>query len=61
MKLTCEGEEDECEIDPSLWRDKLVPDAAVPTFEGCNITRRYEVEILLGLQSGETENVSVQF
>ncbi|KAF2441514.1 hypothetical protein P171DRAFT_446392 [Karstenula rhodostoma CBS 690.94] len=52
----------ECDIDPALWREKCVPETAVPTFDACNMGRRYEVEILLGLQcrhAGKTGRVSV--
>lgn len=58
MKLHCDGSAgngNECEIDASLWRDKCIPESAVPSFEACNMARRYEVEILLGLQCGEEQ------
>jgi hypothetical protein len=62
LELALDDDEMECEIDPMLWRDKCVPETAVPNFDACNMARRYEVEILLGLQcrhSGKTGRVSV--
>lgn len=58
MKLHCNGSAgngNECEIDAALWRDKCIPESAVPSFEACNLARRYEVEILLGLHCGEEQ------
>ncbi|KAJ4358001.1 uncharacterized protein N0V89_002579 [Didymosphaeria variabile] len=62
LRLALGDEEGECDIDPTLWCDKRVPETAVPNFDACNISRRYEAEILLGLQcrhAGKAGRVSV--
>ncbi|PSN61593.1 hypothetical protein BS50DRAFT_650942 [Corynespora cassiicola Philippines] len=38
------------EIDPALWRDKPLHGSVVPSFQSCNLERRYELELLLGFQ-----------
>jgi len=49
-----EDEEDELgtehEVNPKLWEGKRMPGDVVPTFEGCNLGRRYELEIMMGFQ-----------
>jgi hypothetical protein len=63
LELTLDDDPNiECDIDPALWREKCVPKTAVPTFDACNMGRRYEVEILLGLQcrhAGKAGRVSI--
>ncbi|KAJ4292463.1 hypothetical protein N0V90_009125 [Kalmusia sp. IMI 367209] len=56
LELAPATDEQEYDIDPMLWHDKCIPETAVPSFEGCNMARRYEVEILLGLQCREPGN-----
>ena len=38
------------EIDPALWGDKPLHGSVVPSFQSCNLERRYELELLLGFQ-----------
>jgi hypothetical protein len=38
------------EIDPSLWKGKTLPESVIPSFETCNVDRRYVLEILMGFQ-----------
>jgi hypothetical protein len=40
----------ECHVDPGLWEGKKLPPDVLPSFEACGLARRYEVEILMGLQ-----------
>lgn len=37
-------------IDSALWYSKTLPDFVVPSFDACNVSRRYELEISLGFQ-----------
>ncbi|KAF8254156.1 hypothetical protein K440DRAFT_532269 [Wilcoxina mikolae CBS 423.85] len=42
------------EADPSLWRDRAVPDSVSPSFTTCNIKRSYQLKIEIGLsRAGE--------
>ena len=62
LELSSGDDATRCDIDPTLWRDKYIPETAVPSFETCNISRKYEFEILLGLQckyDGKAGRVSV--
>lgn len=62
LELSSGDDATRCDIDPTLWRDKHIPETAVPSFETCNMSRRYEFEILLGLQckhDGKAGRVSV--
>lgn len=47
-----DGSEEKMErdVDPSLWEGKRLPHEAVPTFEFCNLARRYELEVSMGFQ-----------
>ncbi|KAH7351490.1 hypothetical protein BKA66DRAFT_598310 [Pyrenochaeta sp. MPI-SDFR-AT-0127] len=56
LELIPEGDTQECDIGSALWHDKCIPEEAVPTFDACNLARRYEVEILVGLQCWGKEN-----
>jgi hypothetical protein len=40
----------ERDVDPTLWEGKRLPYEAVPTFEACNVARRYELEVSMGFQ-----------
>lgn len=42
----------ETKIDEALWEGKALPDEVIPSFETCNLGRRYELEILMGFQCG---------
>lgn len=39
-------------IDSSLWKNLPVPPAVAPSFETCNISRHYELEVRVGLAPG---------
>lgn len=46
-------------IDPTLWKRTPLPNTVAPSFETCNISRNYEVEIRVGLQRGSKNSVHV--
>lgn len=46
-------------VDDSLWRGLIVPMHLAPTFETCNIRRRYELEVRVGLGHGPFNPASV--
>ena len=45
----------ESRVDPRLWQDKILPNAVVPSFKTCNISRAYTLEIVIGFQYGSSE------
>jgi len=46
-------------IDPNLWNAVPLPNSVAPSFETCNIERRYELEIRVGLTHGTPGNMKV--
>lgn len=48
-------------IDPYAWQGKPVPNSVAPTFDICNITRRYELQIRVGLGHGSNASKNVSF
>lgn len=46
-------------IDPALWNNLPLPNSVAPSFETCNIERRYELEIRIGLMHGTPGNMKV--
>jgi hypothetical protein len=42
----------EVEIPNNLWADRRLPNTIAPSFTACNILRRYEIEIKIGLSWG---------
>ncbi|OQE29566.1 hypothetical protein PENSTE_c002G02753 [Penicillium steckii] len=47
-------------IDPSLWNNLPLPNSVAPSFETCNIERRYELEIRIGLMHGTPGDMKPQ-
>ncbi|KAJ5929760.1 Arrestin-like N-terminal [Penicillium verhagenii] len=47
-------------IDPNLWNNLPLPNSVAPSFETCNIERRYELEIRIGLTHGTPDNMKPQ-
>lgn len=43
------------DIDSHLWEGRPLPDSVVPSFESCNVDRRYELEIMMGFQCESTK------
>lgn len=46
-------------IDPRLWNTLPLPNSVAPSFETCNIERRYVLEVRVGLTHGTTGNMKV--
>jgi len=51
----------EMEIDRRVWGDISLPNSIPPTFETCNLSRHYVLEIRVGLVHGSTGNMKVPF
>jgi hypothetical protein len=49
-------------IDPRAWQGKTLPNTVAPSFGTCNISRRYELEIRVGIGYGSNsiKNVGLQ-
>jgi len=47
------------EVDPKFWNQVSLPNTVCPSFETCNIARRYELEVKVGLSWGATKNINV--
>ena len=47
------------EIDSKLWKQLPLPNTVSPSFETCNISRNYELEIKVGLQWGSARSINV--
>ncbi|KAI9798633.1 MAG: hypothetical protein M1825_005057 [Sarcosagium campestre] len=45
----------EITVDDKFWKNVPLPNTVAPSFETCNITRTYEVEIRVGLQYGSSK------
>lgn len=44
--------ETEVPINPEYWSDKPVPNSVPPTFQTCNLSRFYELEVRVGIGYG---------
>lgn len=47
------------EVDQQLWKQIPLPNTVAPSFETCNLTRRYELAIKIGLSYGSSSNINV--
>lgn len=64
MPLTTQSAEKEStvfEIDPSLWKQIPLPNSVAPTFETCNISRDYALDVKVGLSWGTGTTINVGF
>ncbi|KAH0543027.1 hypothetical protein FGG08_002635 [Glutinoglossum americanum] len=50
----------ETRLDPKLWDGIPLPNSVAPTFETCNISRFYELEVRVGLSYGPPGNIKPQ-
>ncbi|QKX55031.1 uncharacterized protein TRUGW13939_02122 [Talaromyces rugulosus] len=50
----------EWKIDPSMWNQLPIPPVVAPSFETCNISRNYELEVRVGLTHGSVGNMMSQ-
>jgi hypothetical protein len=51
----------ETPINPEYWSDKPLPNTVAPTFQTCNISRFYELEVRVGLGYGSYKHGEDQF
>ena len=49
------------EIDQQLWNQLALPNVVCPSFETCNITRHYEIEVKVGLSWGSPKHINVSW
>lgn len=64
MPLTKQNRETDAivfEIDSSLWKQNPLPNSVAPTFETCNISRSYFLDIKVGLSWGTGTAINVRF
>ena len=47
------------ELDPKLWNDIPLPNTVAPSFDTCNLTRSYSLDIKVGLSYGQGSTVYV--
>ena len=47
------------EVDPAMWKQRPLPNTVSPSFNTCNISRRYELEVKAGLSWGSAQNINV--
>ncbi|THC98735.1 hypothetical protein EYZ11_001798 [Aspergillus tanneri] len=47
-------------IDPNMWNRVPLPSSVAPSFETCNISRSYELEVRVGLTHGSVGNMRPQ-
>jgi hypothetical protein len=64
MNIALGGEADapgtDWNIDPILWNKFPLPNSVAPSFETCNIERRYELEVRIGLMHGTPGDMKVR-
>ena len=48
-------------LDSKIWSSRPLPNTVCPTFETCNLSRYYELEISIGLVYGTPGNIKVKF
>ncbi|KOS20511.1 hypothetical protein ESCO_005507 [Escovopsis weberi] len=44
-----DGKDHEFEIPRDLWKDRRLPNTVAPSFTTCNLSRRYEIELKIGV------------
>ena len=47
------------EIDSNLWKQRPLPNTVSPSFTTCNISRRYDLELKVGLSWGSAQKINV--
>lgn len=47
-------------IDARMWNQIPLPNSVAPSFETCNISRTYELEVRVGLSHGSIGNIKVR-
>lgn len=54
-----DGSDKDLEIDRKLWSQILLPKTVAPSFDTCNITRSYSLDIKVGLSYGSSNKIYV--
>ena len=49
------------EVDSKYWNSLPLPNTVCPSFETCNISRQYELEVKVGLSWGSPKNINVSW
>lgn len=49
LPFASDAEGSEAVVDDALWRGQLLPNTVAPTFETCNISRAYTLDVRIGL------------
>ena len=49
------------EIDAKLWNQRTLPNTVTPSFDTCNLSRTYNLDIKVGLSWGEGKAINVSF
>ncbi|KAI6092141.1 hypothetical protein F4821DRAFT_224995 [Hypoxylon rubiginosum] len=52
FKTAADPVDTEFEIPSALWKDRRLPNTIAPSFQTCNLARRYEIEITIALTWG---------
>lgn len=47
------------EVDSNLWKQRPLPSTVSPSFTTCNISRRYDLEVKVGLSWGSAQKINV--
>lgn len=57
--IASEKESNVWDIDPKAWNQYPLPNTVSPTFVTCNLSRKYELHIKVGLAWGSGNNINV--
>ena len=61
MRMPLVGLWREAEIDAKLWNQIPIPNTVAPSFQTCNLTRHYSLDIKVGLSYGSSDNINVWY
>lgn len=50
----------ELEVDSKLWRQSPLHSTVAPSFETCNLSRHYALDIKVGLSYGTPDSINVR-
>lgn len=56
-----EGSTNEFEVDRKFWNRVPLPNTVAPSFDTCNLSRTYELEVKLGLAHGTPGKIMVRY
>lgn len=61
LSTLVEGTTNEFEVDSKLWNRVPLPNTIAPSFDTCNLSRAYELEVKLGLAHGTPGKIKVRY